>query len=857
MLFWEKKHLLLNSSLSVLSRQERRDALWNCTLSEEDSVKKQVQHVNKSVIELFTGEKEQLKRTAQRISLIFPDTFPLILKTYPWESERINFLRLHDDTLEILSHLKPRKLQIILDVFSLEVLKQIQSYHSRIILKRIGDIIHPDFSWEVFQSIFWKDFDFHNSRESDTLFFRFSWAVLTRLYLVLWEDINDKYEKQKLSNLNSMIMRRILEIGIPFLQSREQYQRVINELTSIEYFDEKYEKDILIFLRRSKNFEDFIHALELLNKSTKRTLVLANHTKNKDHISHFIHYSYALSKNILKDIISRNKNALDIFVNTESPTSLADLFQVYDDVYFFMTSHIDFSSVKEILSFKWTILHEQSVHPKILSFCASIEIPTKDTFNDYLSSLKILRQYPNIWEYSEIFSKCSCLQEVIDMIDASAWTLDLFFRLSKEKQKIITSLPNHYYGTHLFFTNPDIYNVLKWAFVENLETLLKLTQVDSIKWLEKILSIPWISDILEKHNTAEHIETLFNKYSYNVFSRLLWDESIQKIITHLPIQVFRIVLRNNRTGKDLIQFLWQNKHLTQYALIKFLWQTQYVITLNNIENIPLHKIYELIQHEDIYRILCHEMDNRMCKGILQYTQGKHGEQRSFSQSIDELLEEKIEDWKHEKVSPLKRKKNILKVNTYQIRQCYSEHDVHIEWDISSRTLVLYFRQENMELWQYLTLVRTAFHYVQGWYSQVFNKVTFVPRKPCKDNTIWVIKLMYPEIGIHNLEWQIHFWKLSNHFANTTHLTHSSTNKEAYMQESTHIIGIANMRDGDDDRVPKNGNYALMPILFTRRYGDSKQDWDNLNTAFNIKEVSHLFWDALIACEEKMLSRCNM
>jgi len=806
---------------------------------EKDNIEKYKHLINTEIRASLTKKRPQLKWTAKRIQIHFPTTYPVILKKYENEEDRKYFLSLHFSVHDVLLKLDTNKLWIILDLVPLECLSRAKTIGIRWLLESITQVLHPEFSVEIYHSIIGDDFLLDYSFEEHSIYFRFSWETLIRLYTILWDDITNHIELNDLRYLEGKIARDAFEIWLKFAKTKKEYKEILNTLTDTRRQWDEYGEQIKRFLSTSKNYEDYSNKIDLLKDDTHGTLKISQHTKNNAAMYNILSTSQNISTRILDDLASRNKRVVDLFHDKCTQTELADLLWISPELYFFITSRIHFKSVEEMLSIEWIDFNDDETAPWCIAFCDSIEIPKKNTIEEYMANMKILGRYQHLSDYPELFSECVSLKEVIAKIENWEHTYQYFFSLSKSKKDILLRLQDHNYWRDLYYSNEPAWMVFDSCSSQSLKTLLRLTNTDHIKWLERLLSIPWILDLLYHSSYPAQLEALHQKYSYNVFLKLLWSSVVQRAARNLHPTIFKVILKKCIKWTDLIKFLENHQHLLELDT-----DDRYLVDTDD------DTIFDLVRHKDIFSLLRDRNNWRFYDSLVSHCEDWKWWLMSFTDAVDKVIKEKIDGQEYEKTDKAVRQRNIFRVNIQQVASCV-KHNEAIEWDETTRTLVMYYREENMDSWQYLTLLRTAYHYIRGWYSRVFNKIAFVSRRQWRP---LMLEEMCPWIEIHDVA-RADFQRLCNHFANTIHLTHSSAIEAEYMQESTHIIGIRNKLDWWRRRVPENWNYVLMPVYFTNtKKSNLANALDEYESSYNISEISHLFWDTLIECEEKMLDR---
>lgn len=217
-------------------------------------------------------------------------------------------------------------------------------------------------------------------------------------------------------------------------------------------------------------------------------------------------------------------------------------------------------------------------------------------------------------------------------------------------------------------------------------------------------------------------------------------------------------------------------------------------------------------------------------------------QEVFSQRIDEKLQ-----W-FEKIPESERKRNIKKINKKQLLALFWHGIKHEKYDKNHRTLVLYFRAENMDSFSFSLITHILYKFISSWYSKVFDRILITSR--------W--DWQYPEEihNIWNIQYQYHDFKnITNIFANTIHFTHGTVVEEYFMNTTTHIIWIANLADNEDKkRVPENWNYIPLYLKYWKTERNYSEEHFEMDRSWNFEDLFDEIIKAVKACEDMMIKQ---
>lgn len=311
---------------------------------------------------------------------------------------------------------------------------------------------------------------------------------------------------------------------------------------------------------------------------------------------------------------------------------------------------------------------------------------------------------------------------------------------------------------------------------------------------------------------------------------------------------YKALKNKNKLDKNSISFTLA--HLLKHK------KSRIIPFINNLQLIK-----DLNLEIDINVVLDWEIDDEKLKSFEKLVKKHLKTKKSFKNDksnatyhtiVQEVFWERINKkikW-FNVVPEVQRKRNIEKVNWRQkvlLKSLWIKSVA--QYNVSHRTLVLYFREENMDSFHFSFITHIIQSYIAWWYSELFDRVLVTSRGNWK----------YPH-EIHELweiPYQFHDFKMvTNIFANTVHFTHGTVIEEDYMKTTTHIIWIANLADTDDEkniRVPKNWNYVPLYLKYWKTHWEYIPEYEVLDRSSDFDSVFDEVIRAIRTCEEMMIA----
>ncbi len=227
-------------------------------------------------------------------------------------------------------------------------------------------------------------------------------------------------------------------------------------------------------------------------------------------------------------------------------------------------------------------------------------------------------------------------------------------------------------------------------------------------------------------------------------------------------------------------------------------------------------------------------------------------EEDYSWPISEIFWEKIDAYMDGLpiIPSDERKDNIKKVNDAQITALKKMwYPQFLDFNPEQRTLVLYFRGENMNRFHFLLITHIVSKFIEWGLSHIFDRVLITSRweydYPSQVHNLWKVEYQYSD-----------FKRITNIFASTMHLTHGTVIEEDFMNTTVHIIWLANLSDSNDSkwvRVPISWNYIPLYLKYWNMHWERIWNTDTLDQS---KNFNMLIWEVIWAirkCEEKLLA----
>lgn len=349
-----------------------------------------------------------------------------------------------------------------------------------------------------------------------------------------------------------------------------------------------------------------------------------------------------------------------------------------------------------------------------------------------------------------------------------------------------------------------------------------------------------VLDFYEKNTNAKEI-SIQNWLQLDQNKFVAQNKEIELIFAFIEIKFDKI---SKNTISNAFVWLLQNNQDHIFSFIKLL----FIIDDLHLQ-IDLHSFldWELCNNQ------FQHLENEVRKQLKTKNSFKDdNECTSYSELVQEVFWERIDEkmrW-FEKILEEDRKRNIASINEKQ-KSSLLWYRINIsDYDEQHRTLVLYYRAENMNSFHFSLITHILYTYISSWYSKVFDRILVTSRRdeqyPHEVHHIWDIPYQYND-----------FQRMSIIFANTIHFTHGRVieNDKIYMGTTIPIIWMANLADdGDRTRVPQNGGYSGLHL----KYG-KMPSWYALlqdKIADQSWEFNSLFDEIIRAvrkCEDMMIS----
>ncbi|MDD3793352.1 MAG: hypothetical protein PHI37_00905 [Candidatus Gracilibacteria bacterium] len=300
--------------------------------------------------------------------------------------------------------------------------------------------------------------------------------------------------------------------------------------------------------------------------------------------------------------------------------------------------------------------------------------------------------------------------------------------------------------------------------------------------------------------------------------------------------------KNKKIISKTLVWLLQNNQSQIIPLIKML----FIINDLNLK-ISLDEILVGEINDGKIENLKKEIKSKLKRKIFfQDNKKKAGYSEIVQEVFGERIDEKLQGF--EKIPESERNRNIARVNDKQ-KQDLKPYGIDIsKYDENHRTLVLYFRNENMNSFAFSLITNILQKYITEGYSKVFDKILITSRRDGQ----------YPQ-EIHNIggiQYQYHdFINFSTIFANTIHFTHGTVIEEGFefMSTTTPIVGIANLADKEDKtRVPESGDYTPLYLKYGKTLGYYTAEHFEKDKSGNFEDLFDEIIRAVKSCEEKML-----
>lgn len=357
------------------------------------------------------------------------------------------------------------------------------------------------------------------------------------------------------------------------------------------------------------------------------------------------------------------------------------------------------------------------------------------------------------------------------------------------------------------------------------------------KWENYFL---WMSDFIHNEMISTNPKILDNLLVF--FDEFCFDVENINLVFDLIETDFNE--KNKDAISNILVWLLQNNQNEIIPFIKLLF------VINDLSlKIDLSLIFDWEINNEKLQNLKKEVRKKLKRKI--FFQNNKGN-ATYDETIQEVFWERIDKklkW-FEKVPEEQRKRNIKKLNKKQLLKLFWYWIEHEKYDKNHRTLVLYYRAENMDTFQFSLITHILYKFINWWYSKVFDRILVTSRwnwqYPHEIHNIWDIQYQYND-----------FTMITNIFANTIHFTHGTVIEDDYMNTTTHIVWIANLADSEDrKRVPESWNYIPLHLKYWKTEWNYKQEHFEMDKSWNFEDLFDEIIKAVKACEEKMLENAN-
>lgn len=619
--------------------------------------------------------------------------------------------------------------------------------------------------------------------------------------------------------------------------------------TDIEKISKNYDLFIRFWILAWKNNTHFPNAFsrkfQLPDNENKRNLIIAWWEKLWED------FFYVYDNSIIFNFAEKYP---DKFLNfCENIKKLADITRKNEIFYIMCLEEIiDFTIAYpnswDFLIRSWKILWKHSLYVMWtgIRFLEVLYTKHQNNFEEILQKTFKLQKKVKYWSNALFMS--SWLDFLAEYLEKD-WE-EKFFEMAKK----MVELSNKYLN-----------NENNWVFYSQKENLLTY-------WLGFIQT--YLEYFPEKYEEVlERVMKLINTSS--ITRIMMWERYFLWFYTFIKewfikwnpkildsLLDFYEKIKQNEDENDLIfklidtDFSKKNKKIISKTLV-------WLLQNNQSQIIPLIKMLFIINDLNLKisldEILVWEINDGKIENLKKEIKSKlkrkiffqdNKKKAGYSEIVQEVFWERIDEklqW-FEKIPESERNRNIARVNDKQ-KQDLKPYWIDIsKYDENHRTLVLYFRNENMNSFAFSLITNILQKYITEWYSKVFDKILITSRRdwqyPQEIHNIWGIQYQYHD-----------FINFSTIFANTIHFTHWTVIEEwfEFMSTTTPIVWIANLADKEDKtRVPESWDYTPLYLKYWKTLWYYTAEHFEKDKSWNFEDLFDEIIRAVKSCEEKML-----